>query len=376
MTTASTLPPCLLPPRVRLGLLELLRYLRTRGLKAGDRLPPQPVLRRDLHLTNYVLSAALGALAAAGLLERRQRAGTVLRTLDLPSGWLGSVAILAPSEETVSHSPFFTALLYNLQLGLDRHGLRHQLFHYREHTATAPDPYRLTRFPGLPEALAEGGVSALLSPMMLLRPDITSMEARGIPVTSLGLEYIAPGEFPGSHVSIDVVPALRTAVESLVATGHRRVALVALAGGLRARLLTGWQSAALCSEELLPGGSLAELHQRLGAGQDLLRQLLLQAPADQPDALIIMDDWIAASFCLGCLSTAAYRPQVVVQTNRQAPLPFALPVQRLEVDVRAFADQALDLCLERLRSPQAPPAAAWCTPSLQTGGPGPVGKGP
>ncbi|MFW6061116.1 MAG: hypothetical protein ACODAQ_13125 [Phycisphaeraceae bacterium] len=80
--------------------------------------------------------------------------------------------------------------------------------------------------------------------------------------------------------------------------------------------------------------------QVINRGRIIAEQLLAQPPADRPDALIIPEDHTAMGLVnrLGA-AAGAYRPQIVVQVNRQAPMYFSLPVVRYEIDIAEMAEQ-------------------------------------
>ena len=65
-------------------------------------------------------------------------------------------------------------------------------------------------------------------------------------------------------------------------------------------------------------------------------------------------------------NSANYCPQIVVQTNLQAPLAFALPVIHYEVNVEDLARRGASMLIARLRNPQTKPRREWLYPELHT----------
>ena len=70
---------------------------------------------------------------------------------------------------------------------------------------------------------------------------------------------------------------------------------------------------------------------------------------------------------MGLAATVAqtsYRPRLVVQTNLQAPLAFALPVLHFEVDAEELASRAAAMLLAHLRDPGRPLTREWLLPRI------------
>jgi len=61
-----------------------------------------------------------------------------------------------------------------------------------------------------------------------------------------------------------------------------------------------------------------------------------------------------------------WRPRLMVQTNRQTPFAYPLPVERFEVDVDDLARRAVALTLDRMLSGSGSPHQEWVQPRLAT----------
>jgi DNA-binding LacI/PurR family transcriptional regulator len=102
-------------------------------------------------------------------------------------------------------------------------------------------------------------------------------------------------------------------------------------------------------------------------GWRVAEQLLDMPEEKRPDGLIVIDDRIATGLT-AALATADgdYRPEMVVQTNRQSPLAFALPVVHFEVDVDELARRAVRNLMQRLLNPKLPFKVDWIYPKMRT----------
>jgi DNA-binding LacI/PurR family transcriptional regulator len=98
-------------------------------------------------------------------------------------------------------------------------------------------------------------------------------------------------------------------------------------------------------------------------GRNVARKLLEWPAAKRPDGLVVVDDRIAMGLAATLVQTD-YRPRMVVQTNLQAPLAFALPVVHFEVDADELATRSVNLLLSCLRNPSLWPRREWVKPRI------------
>ncbi len=80
-------------------VLEVLRdHIARHHLRPGDKLPGELQLAEELGVSRNAVREGLKALQMAGVLERRPRVGTTLRTLDLLAAAQAIALPMAPSE--------------------------------------------------------------------------------------------------------------------------------------------------------------------------------------------------------------------------------------------------------------------------------------
>lgn len=79
---------------------DLMLYIRTSGLSAGDRLPPERILVRELAVSRNVLREAVAGLRSRGLLTSRRGSGVFLAG-ELPDGARADIDSIAEHLEVL-----------------------------------------------------------------------------------------------------------------------------------------------------------------------------------------------------------------------------------------------------------------------------------
>ena len=59
---------------------------------------------------------------------------------------------------------------------------------------------------------------------------------------------------------------------------------------------------------------------------------------------------------------SSYRPKLAVQTNRQAPFTYALPITAYEVDAQELVRHGIEIMLASLNNPKTSPEIRWLAP--------------
>lgn len=332
----------------------LLHLIHLRQWQAGDRLPPQEQLRRTLGIGNARINAAMALLVHNGILARQTKTGTVVRQphARLPDFWTVALPTFVPHEPG-AHS-FFVHLHHSLQTRLLQARCRIRVYVQ----PCDPDgmPRSLVFYEELLADAERGALDAVISPVVIEPRSEVRARLGAIPAV-----HIAGSETEPCAVHIDRLELARRAVHLLAAHGARRLVLV-LCGQPQAASGRCWegfrqglaevgrataQASPLCAGRGLPGG--------VEAG----RALLALPPSRRPDGLVIMDDWIAHGLTSVLRQAGGYRPALVVQTNRQVPLGFGLPVIRCEVDIEELARRAVDLALAGLTGRRDVPAVQY-----------------
>lgn len=345
--------PC---SRVDLACKALLRYVRSRKLKPGDRLPSQQELRSRMQFSNDTLTSAMKRLVASGMLVRRTGAGTTVADAAptmIRSLWTIGLAV---HPRGMRPGPFFNQLTQALQSQIISDGFDARLFAMREQMAAPP---KLSDFADLPEAIANDRVDTIVTLPWLDPGDWHRLADEG-----RGICHVGPWEIAPSGVIIDQQDAVAWAVRRLVDAGCRRLATVSVNKpypgferfwiGFQRGLGSVGARASACEPVvgLVQGGF---------GGQRAAERLLAMPPERRPDGLVIVDDQLTMGLT-ATLVHSDYRPTIVTQSNRRADLSMSLPVFRFEVDVEAFAAAAAAFIHERLYEPEASPERRWYQP--------------
>lgn len=343
----------------RSTLGKLLRFIDRSTLKAGDTLPKQSDLRLQLGLHNDGLNAAMEVLTANGMVRRRQRSGTVLLdpTRSVRGVWRVGLAVF---PATATHS-YYGQLLHLIQSELTRRGIGMSHYMLSSEIDVSDSRFDLTNFDHLIDDIKNQAIDAVLSFASLSRED-WSLEARSkLPVVHVGSWESAP-----CGAVIDQRQLVKDSYELLYHLGCRRIAVITSEGHHETRHRFWDEFCHVASQHGLTVGESENLHGGSGpVGGCRVAEQLYALPADQrPDGLIITDDAIASGLTAVLSIRSGYRPRMAVQTNRQVPIAYSLPVFHFELDATLLAAQAVDMIATRLLRPNTPHECRWVAPHL------------
>jgi DNA-binding LacI/PurR family transcriptional regulator len=258
----------------------------------------------------------------------------------------------------IAEEMFYAQLFHLLQVRLQAAGATPRLFIVDDNPPDRGVGFR--HLPGLPEACAGGQLDGFITSLRIDAEDWQGWHARGLEMVHVGAWEAAP-----AGVVIEQGRMVTEAVGLLRERGCNRLAVVG-PGPHQPGFDHYWHAfRQVCGEAGMDDGFARELHGGLGpaGGWRVADQLLNMPERERPDGLIVMDDRIATGLtAVLAPACAAYCPQIVVQTNLQAPLAFALPALHYEVDVEKLARCAVDMLMARLRNPQTEPRREWLHP--------------
>lgn len=343
----------------------IVRHIHAHGLGPGDKLPSQAALRTTTGFSNDTLSSAMKFLGDTGILVRKAGSGTRVKNPDATVRGLWNVGVAAVSKSVLSNIPFFAQELGFVQAHLSEIGCRCRLYYPPVKSAVSA-PMGFAAFPHLMADLSDGDLDAVIS---LADVDIASWPNRVAPPVFIGIRDDVP-----LGVLIDWRSMVRQAVQLLVRQGCRRLAVVSIdpprpghlcfwRGFQEGLALAGLPEAAGESITDRPGISVRQ------RGRWPAATLLARQKEQRPDGIIVTDDWLAMGLTAALHDAGGYVPRLAVQTNRQAPLSFALPATRFEVDADALAVRGVEMVLARLKKPvPARPETVWMCPCQVTDG--------
>jgi hypothetical protein len=331
---------------------RLVRYVLAGRFKAGDRLPPQQLLKNTLRLNNCTLGAAMQRLVQAGVLTRKPRVGTLIADLNAVPSVPWTVGIASPPLAVKPPSSFFGNLTVYLQGAIVAQGCR-CVAYYQMQYGFSPE---FSGFPGLADDIQHGDIDGLV---LLTGCNLGQWRAavrKEVPICHTAVWEDAP-----CGVLIDTAATITSALKAFAKQGKRRVTLVDQSAptGRRAQAI-----AALLADRTLnvPAPQILAAAPSIESGQNAGCELLAMPASRRPEALIVVDDHT----CLGLTSvlreTGNYRPAIAVQTNRQLPLIFPLPVTEFQVDLTLIVDRTVTLLRERMIHPHGNENREWIAP--------------
>lgn len=338
----------------------ILRYLRSRKVEAGDLVPTQPELRQALNFSNDTLTRAMKWLVEDGVLDRKQRAGTVV--LDLGKARLDehTVMLAMVPHTTLPDEPFYGHLLRALE-GYVREILGAQvriMAHVVDKRGNAVWP--MHTFPGLEEMILGGDVDAVICPIAVDSVATKQFSDLGVPWL-----HVSSWEGTAEGVVIDQKPMVMQACRMLVERGCNRIGAVskdARANNHARYWNTLVKSSQTLDFELLPALEAGDIS--LEAGRQLARRILKMPAKQRPDGMLIINDVIASGMTDVFRDQAVYRPEIAVQANIPGTLIFGLPVIRFDVDVYRLAMQVVQLLQTKWTSPREKTDRQWLVPHM------------
>jgi len=313
--------------RTELAKQTMVRYIREGGLKAGDRLPAQEELRKELGFGSATIAAALHELRADRVIEVRDKIGVFVVNPGA-DGHAGREIGLAINALEVS--AFRSSLANLIQIRLAERGWRAIPFFCMEPALSGK--LELSSFPGLRRTIEQKGIEALVTLGDFSESSLKFFRARKLPVV-----FVGSLETDSARVVIDMPGFLHAALAGLRKEGCRHPGIL-ISEALKPRLAPEFAAAGGAPELLFTGTFVPD-------GAAVARQMLQLPKAARPDGMVIFDDTLASSFAAELYrQRAENRPRLAILRNRQNPMDFADDNPLFfEVDLNALADLAAEL---------------------------------
>lgn len=344
--------------QTRRAYKRLIRFIRSEGLGRGEKLPPQQELWRKLGLNNSTLGGAMQMLVSTGALTRKTRVGTVIAdpTKIPPVEWaVGVISLHLPSRGATS---FFTSLTVRMQQALAHQSCRCTAYVYVE---GGRDPL-LTTVPPVHLDLERGDLDGLVLLTSIPLQNWREIESRGVVLCHTPIWREAP-----CGVIIDEAEMASRAIEIMAGRGAKKIALVHTSSEFDRREQAVVEQS-LAQAKLSPSDFIQyKAEPGVLDGQKVAASLLQKPERDRPDGLIIFDDHLAMGLTSVLREAGNYCPMIAVQTNRQLPLVYAMPVIPFEVDIDELTHRTTVLMLERLVNPVTTARVERFAPKLKDG---------
>lgn len=315
----------------------ILSWMHLRRMRPGDKLPAQIPLGRELDICQGTLGTAMRLLMEDQVLNRKQKAGTVVRNLwpQNPNRRIWTAGIVMPE---LSESGYHAALIMELHRELaNRHfSDRTYFISPQSMPSSEVDVREPADFLGLEADLEEGLVDALLTS--------TRLSYDLIPCVALGSTPQSCNPASKLRITRDQSFFFESSVRELFDRGVRKVFMVGpdpkdLATSQR---VANQLSGSLTIQEI-PMTTINDW-----TVESATKKILNLAEDDPASGLIISDDFTASMVSKKIVASSSFRPIVCLQTHGSSQLSYALSALMYITDLRALSVAAVDTIVARL----------------------------
>jgi len=319
---------------------QILRFIAERALRPGDHLPPQKELGVTLNTCQATLQAAMALLVEDGVLERRRKVGTVVRTPSpvATKREIWRVGIVMPPLEG---SLFFPLLTTRLHSALSIRSVADRTYFLSPlATETGPGQSRSpSDFTGLASDLESELLDAIITP--------TRLKTDALCVVHVGSLWHADAV----GIFFDEAYLLEDSVSYLLQQSRKDILCVFHHAFTEVDSKLKRAYSRMNRECKASGVALDFLEiPNTGDAGVALRQHI-STTNKRPDGVVISNDVVAMQFCEALLGSG-YCPDIVTPTNLQLPLSFALPVTRMAFDIEEMSARAVRIAMDRIYRPE------------------------
>jgi DNA-binding LacI/PurR family transcriptional regulator len=315
-----------------------------RGLRPGDRLPPETALAKRFDVSTLTIREAVGCLVQKNLVVRRRGSGTYVTDPRESQ----HVAVLVNLDIQAQESAgFWLPLAQSLQQMIEACGYRTRLYagHVEDNSERKPDEITCAAFAEDLEKQLLLGVVVLGNRMPL------AQEKR---IAKLGLPHVGSRRGPEYNVYNDYPKMVLAALRRLAADGRKRVGTL-LWGVSHEVASTLYAEAGLpCDDALLVPTDHPALP---GAGYGAVKRLLATC-VPPPDGLLITDEFLLPGASMALLAAGIRVPDelaLVVYANEGASVFSPLPLTAMVISPRRNAELLGGVLVRLLQGDPVPP---------------------
>ena len=299
------------------------------------------------------------ALVEDGTLTSKQRVGTVIMNPAAIETVPWSIGIVPPMTVGLESYAFGAGLLLQIQVAL----ARANCLCYITEMSPRGVPLHTSAGGGAMQADVDG-VIVLPSPGL---PNWRSAVRKGTPLSHTHWWESAP-----HGIVVDQGAWAQDAVKQLRSRGCKRFAAASSTDrwSMPGRFWDGFDAGVQAVGVPAEAGETLVISETDGRPKideiapRFASELLSRLPNERPDGLVVADDYVAAQLAFILRESRDYRPMMAVQTNKQPPQLFALPVFAYEVDSERLAAGVVSLLLDRVRNPSVAERVEWFVPRL------------
>ena len=319
----------------------IVRYIREKQIKSGERLPSQDFFRRQFACGTTTVRAAIEELKNDGVLEVRDKIGVYVIDPNADGHAASEIGICA----VYSDSPYYCCLLCALQSHLIQSGcMAHLFFKYK------PDPrdntlyYDVSDFPGLARSVENKILDGLIhlddfndySLRFFAKAGIPTLSAAGLPLSENSVTYGLSEILRRMCAKLKKMNVKRPALVSVKATEHFIDPLFLECTGGKGILL---------SNDAFAKGDL------------FVKKFLAIPEEERPDMVLYMDDILAQSITSQLVFRLPHDklPRAMILRNKQLRATFAVenPVF-FNMDLDDFAALIVNTLMKKRQKRQHP----------------------
>mgnify|MGYP001427881167 CR=1 FL=1 len=325
----------------------IIRYILDKGLKSGDKLPSQDELRRELDFSHNSMTPAMNLLVESGMLERKRRLGTVVVDTNAVPAGLWRVALAFGVLDITPACKFETILNRYVQEKVQRAGchIRSYILNYDKFKAC---PHELSDFGLLEADIQSGRLDAVISPAFFSTAAYEQAASHSVPLCNIGGWEDVP-----FRVELNTRELVEQSVKLLKEKCCRSIAFIMdsefqsnIVDFIKSEIITAPHYHNIKFDFIHGTGDEDDARK----AADTLMNI---APEDRPDGLVILNDILALALT-SIISNTKYSPSIVVQSNKQIPLFYPMPVTKLEFDMEKLAEVSINMVLNKVKHPQLP----------------------
>ncbi|MBQ9500725.1 MAG: GntR family transcriptional regulator [Lentisphaeria bacterium] len=330
----------------------LVRYIRDRQLKNGDKLPPQNELRQIFRYGATTISSAINALKHDGVLDVRDKVGVFVLNPEA-GGHAGRVIGI-----TMVHGEnnfYYSCLLASLQMHLVENGCMVRLFRCLRRETSERILFETDDFPGLRRSIENSEIQGLIHLNDLSRNALEFIGSKKLPLIFVG----SPGGIAENGVFFDYGRIVEEACGMLKKRQARHPVLICPAS-VRQEV-----------EEIFFGnfGRTASVFSgsRLGDDRDIVRKILAMHESERPDWLICLDDFagLALTSALARRLGPDKMPGAFIMYDRASRMDY--PLSKLiccDNDLHKFAAIGVKLLMKTMMSGGQSTGAVFYFPEI------------
>lgn len=238
-----------------------------------------------------------------------------------------TVGVIANASDA---TPFSFVFQKTIREELHIHGCDDRTYLYMR-PSSPEDPYRLSLIPHLKDDVEAGFLDAVIQPA-------SHALDLDVPVFAVGYHLHRPW-----GLILDRPRLVADALRLLCLAGCQRPLVIYTAAYLAHKRHLDVQEVTAAMRE--GGVEPSPDNHRIINARDPIEGVFAVLQSSRADGIVITDDHIAQHVAQ-YLRNRGESPLLVVQTNKQIPLVFALPVVRLEWDVVGYAKRAVEMVVE------------------------------